>query len=27
MTRQMGEMTFPANLDSGDHTRDAIEMF
>jgi quercetin dioxygenase-like cupin family protein len=23
----MGEMTFPANLDSGDHTHDAIEMF
>jgi quercetin dioxygenase-like cupin family protein len=23
----VGEMTFPANLDSGDHTHDAIEMF
>ena len=23
----VGEMTFPANLDSGDHTHDAIEIF
>jgi quercetin dioxygenase-like cupin family protein len=23
----VGEMTFPPNLDSGDHTHDAIEMF
>jgi quercetin dioxygenase-like cupin family protein len=23
----MGEITFPPNLDSGDHTHDAIEMF